>query len=582
MFDKITFVTNEYIIVKLIENMSVKENILNMHVVIADTEKYLLGEIIELKGLEVKIMLLGEFLNGELKSGILRKPLLNAQIRTVINEEIPLILGKNDNKSFMLGTNPYYNNLPVYVNIDKFFGGHFVILGNSGSGKTYSVASLIQSLFKNDNVLPVKSNFIIFDVSGEYSKALDNINTINPNYNYRMLSTNHRVQNAENLIIPPWILTVDDYCLLLRCNSHSQKSIVERMIRLAKIFASNGNDANKYKNHLIAKAIISILYSDESASKKRDDIFTIVENCKTSAFNLFATIQGIGYTRSFQDCFLIDKQGQFSESILITQYVSSFIDNRLDNFELPSNVVYTLEDLTKALDFTLISDGWFKNENTYADGMLIKVRLNELLSDDYKSLFTFDAPVTDEEYIVNMMMQQGQKYQIVNINFDGIDDSVAGVITKIFTRLIFDFSKKVNPRGSIPFHLIVEEAHRYVKQDNDEYMIGYNIFERVAKEGRKYGVLLGIISQRPVEMSDVVISQAMNFLIFKTNHPKDFKYIKEMIPNINAETIEKQKTLQSGTCIAFGTAFKVPTIINIPLPNPAPVSENNEIIKYWT
>ena len=237
--------------------------------------------------------------------------------------------------------------------------------------------------------------------------------------------------------------------------------------------------------------------------------------------------------------------------------------------------------MEKALDFTLISEGWYKNENTYADAVSIKVRLHSLVTGPYSKIFNYDQQVNVEQYLSSLLFKDGRKCQIVNINLDDMDDSVAAVITKIITRLIFDFSKIVPNRGSIPFHILVEEAHRYIKNDNDHYLIGYNIFERVAKEGRKYGVILGVISQRPVELSDTVISQCSNFLIFKTNHPCDEEYIKKMIPNINTDIVDKQKGLQSGSCLAFGTAFKIPVIVKLAMPNPTPLSSNSDVVKYW-
>ena len=133
----------------------------------------------------------------------------------------------------------------------------------------------------------------------------------------------------------------------------------------------------------------------------------------------------------------------------------------------------------------------------------------------------------------------------------------------------------------MPFHIIVEEAHRYIQNDKDRFLIGYNIFERIAKEGRKYGAILGLISQRPVELSDTVISQCSNFLIFKMNHPIDVDYIRKMVPNINDEIVEKQKNLQAGTCLGFGAAFKIPMIIKMDMPDPAPWSGNCDVVTYW-
>jgi hypothetical protein len=178
-------------------------------------------------------------------------------------------------------------------------------------------------------------------------------------------------------------------------------------------------------------------------------------------------------------------------------------------------------------------------------------------------------------------MKGNSKAQVINFNLEDIDDSLAKVFTKIYARLLFEFCKKLQNRASIPFHIFVEEAHRYVQNDNDKYLIGYNIFERIAKEGRKYGVILDLISQRPVELSETVLSQCSNFMIFKMTHPRDIEYIKKMLPNISAEVVEKQKSLQPGTCVGFGRAFKVPMIIKMEMPNPAPSSSSCDIVNTW-
>ena len=177
--------------------------------------------------------------------------------------------------------------------------------------------------------------------------------------------------------------------------------------------------------------------------------------------------------------------------------------------------------------------------------------------------------------------QYGKKAQIININLEDVDDIYAKVIVKIMCKFLFDYSKSLEQRASIPFHLFLEEAHRYIQKDNDTFLLGYNIFDRIAKEGRKYGVILDIISQRPVEISDTVIAQCSNFLIFKMTHPLDIKYISEMLPNISADIIEKQKTLQPGTCVSFGSAFKIPMIVKMEMPNPMPYSSNCNVSSCW-
>ena len=340
-------------------------------------------------------------------------------------------------------------------------------------------------------------------------------------------------------------------------------------------------DANNYKNHLIAKAIMTILYTNETSPNKRNEIFSILASCSTPQFNLEATVQGIGYTRKFRECFLIDSQGQFSESVLLTEYVSSFIKNEYDNYEPKGGVFYTLDTLEKALNFTLISEGWLRNENTYGDAVTIKVRLHSLIVGENAKYFDVPDYISLESYLSSLLINNGRKYQLVNFNLDDVDDDFAKVITKIYSRLVFEFAKGLKDRASIPFHIIVEEAHRYIQNDTDRFLIGYNIFERIAKEGRKYGVLLGLISQRPVELSDTVISQCSNFLIFKMNHPTDVDYIRKMVPNISDEIVEKQKTLQAGTCLGFGMAFKIPLICKLQMPDPAPWSGNCDVVTIW-
>ncbi len=582
MFDKIVFMNEGNIFVSLKEGVEIKNNLLNMHVVVSDVEKHLLGEIEEINNREVKIRLLGEFRNGELFQGVLRKPLLDAQIRGVVNEEIPLLLGKADENSIHLGGSPFYNNFPIYFNINHFFSNHFAIFGNSGSGKSWGLAKLLQNVFYNDKIKPYRANFILFDISGEYSQAFNNLNQINPNYNYRVFTSSEYEPAFEKLRIPIWLLDKDDLALLLQCDRHTQLPLVERMIKLARVFAEEGEAAKRYKDHLIAKAIVSVLYSEQTPAQKRNDIYTIVEECSTENFHLEAVLNGVGYTRKFRDCFNIDKTGTFTEGILLTEYVTSFIDPSLDGYEPKQDVFYNLGGLRTALNFTLISDGWYKNQRTYSDAVTVKVRLDAFISSSHSHVFDYPNYVNVEQYLSALLIQSDKKYQIININLEDMDDVVAAVITKIFTKIIFNYLKMIKERGTIPFHILVDEAHRYIKQnDNDSFLIGYNIFERVAKEGRKYGVLLGIITQRPVELSDTVISQCSNFLIFKTNHPRDAEYIKQMVPNINAEVVEKQKSLQSGTCLGFGTAFKIPVVVRLEKPEPAPMSSNSDVIKHW-
>lgn len=582
MFDKIVYISDQSAHIKLNKDNEVTMNLMNLHLIFEDQNKKVLGEVDDLDGEIVKARFLGEIVGDKLIGGTIRKPSLDAKIRVIDKSEIPLITG-TDTLGFMkLGASPFYDGFPVYLNVNNFFSNHFAIFGNTGSGKSCGVSRLFQNMFQDQRLNPYKANILIFDSSGEYYNAFSNLNQINSNYNYRFISTNEVEGIGEKLRLPIYLLNKDDLALLLQCTSHSQLPIIERMLKLALVFSQNDVDSTAYKNHLIAKAIMTILYTNETAPNKRNEIFSILASCSTNEFNLEAPVQGVGYVRKFRECFLIDNSGNFTESVLLTEYVNSFIKEEYDNFEPSTGVYYDLQTLEKALNFTLISEGWLRNEQTYGDSVTIRVRLHALIVGDNAKYFDVKEYISLESYLSSLLINNGKKYQIVNINLNDIDDDFAKVLTKIYSRLIFEFSKALKSRGSIPFHIVLEEAHRYIQSDTDRFLFGYNIFERIAKEGRKYGVILGLISQRPVEISDTVISQCTNFLIFKINHPVDVEYIRKMVPNITDEIVEKQKSLQSGTCLGFGLGFKIPLIVKMEMPNPSPLSSNCDVVKIWS
>ena len=581
MFGKILYISNTEAHVETPKDGSISTNIMNMHVIFEDEKKKILGEVEDISSDIIKIRFLGEITNGKFVGGVIRKPTFNSNLRLISDEEVNLIVGDDTPSSFVIGESPLYDSHPISVDINDLFSSHMAIFGNSGSGKSCGVARLLQNVFENQKLLPFRSNFFIFDAYGEYHNALQNINQINPNLNFKFYTTNVHQTDGEILSIPLWLLDIDDMALLLRADKHSQLTIIERMLKLVNIFASDDEMSTKYKNHLIAKAIMTILYTNQTASSKRNDVFAILATCSTEQFNLEAPVQGIGYTRKFRECFTIDTQGQFPESILMTEYITSFIDESLDKFEPKEVKFYTLEDLEKALEFTLISEGLLNNTDTYADAIELKVRLHSLTISENSRYLRYPSFITMENYIATLVAKNGKKAQVINFNLEDVEDWFAKVVVKIYTKMLFNFTKSLKNRASIPFHIFVEEAHRYVQNDGDVELIGYNIFERAAKEGRKYGLIFNLISQRPVEISDTVISQCANFLIFKITHPRDLDYITKMLPNISADIVEKQKTLQPGTCMAFGGAFKIPTIVRMKMPDPAPSSSSCNVFETW-
>lgn len=578
MFKEITAISKNFAMIRI--EGTVNDDLLNLNLVFEEENKKILGEVEEIINGQVKVSFLGEFIDGKFYSGIIRKPSLTASVRMINKEELDELVGNNDARSMVLGLSPLYNDYPVKINIDDMWSNHNAFFGNTGSGKTYGISRIIQNLFNNSKFLPLNSNIFIFNNTDEYDNAFKNINNFNVNFNYKLYSTNP--SNGDPIKLPLWLLSVDDYANILDVTDYSQISIIEKMLSLVSAFARRDENSNKYKNHLISKAIISILYTNQTPGRIRDQIFSILETCNTEELNLDVDVPGIGYTRSFRKCFEIDSKGEFSERILITDYIKKFINNNQKWNEDYVPVFFTLDDLEVALNFALISEGLLLNEKTSAEAMALKVKLHTINNSNYKNLFNYETFCSESEFITRIvMMQNNKRAQIINFVLEDIDDRFAKSIVKVYCRIIFKFCKSFKERGAMPIHLMLEEAHRYVQKDNDVNILGYNIFERIAKEGRKFGVILDLITQRPTELSETVISQCTNFLIFKITHPSDLEYIRKMVPNISADVIEKQKSLQSGTCVAFGKIMKIPMIVKMELPTPEPCSSNASIYNKW-
>lgn len=582
MFGKIKNINDSTAAVLINKEGGVLPNLMNLHVVFEDNMGKILGEVREVDEDTVYIDLKGEFVGDRFIAGTIKKPTLTSAIRVITNQELDIIMGTNDVESIYVGKSPIYQDRNIYAKINDIFSNHLAIFGNSGSGKSCSVSRIVQNVFLNKNFLTYNANIFMFDAYGEYKNAFKVLDQINPNYQYKFLTTNPEDPTDAVLQIPIFLLKEDDIAILLNVDNHAQLTIISRMIKLAKIFSKHDENAIKLKNHLIAKAIMSVLFSSKTAALKKNDIFTILSSCSTNEFNVNAELQGIGYTRVFSECFKIDRNGEFGESVLLNEYVRKFINDSLEeSIPTPTDAFYNLRDLAGALDFTLIGEGFLDNQTIQDHATILQVRLNSILNGSEAKFFDYPQYIDIDNYVSSLIVMNNKRSQIVNVNLENVNDGLAKNIVKIMSRILFDFSKGLKDRASIPFHLFIEEAHRYVVQDNDNFLLGYNIFERIAKEGRKYGVILNLISQRPVEISETVISQMSNFLILKMTHPRDLEYIEKMLPNISSDIINKLNSLQSGTLVAFGNAFKIPVLIKMDLPNPLPYSSNCDVLNRW-
>ena len=579
MIGKIVSIKNSIIYVNLTINIYESDNLIGKYVTFAS--RYI-GEITNMSNSLVEIGLVGELINNKFIPGNIAIPPFGSECRMTTKEEIDLIYGIDTSDNIInIGKSYIYNDYPISLNVNSFFANHFAIFGNTGSGKSYFVSRLLQGIFYDAKRLPFNTNIFLFDAYGEYQKAFDKINQVNPNLNYRVITTNLKDGGYEKLFIPFWFLTVDDICLLLDVDDLRQIPIVEKALKLVAFFSQDEESVLDKKNDIIARCILDIIFSTGNHSEVRNKIISILTKFNTKDINLEIELTKGGWTRTIRQCIYVDETGKIADVELVIQYLEQFCNNSFELTFPDGSYMYTIRDFYDSLEFALVSEGIFSSNTIFDYANILKIRLNALINSDYSRYFVCDTYMSKLEYIRYLLYKNNKKYQIINFNINSIDDRFAKVIVKIYSKMLFDFITELPNRASMPFHIVLEEAHRYVQNDIDTKILGYNIFDRIAKEGRKYGILLGVISQRPSEISETMVSQCSNFALFKMFHEKDINFVSNTIPGLSDSLIGKIKILTPGNCMLFGSAFKMPILTAVDMPNPTPYSDSCDINNTW-
>ena len=536
----------------------------------------------------VNLNLIGEISGGAFVFGVSKMPFIFSEIsiiteidlRTMLeigNEEIVIDADKQLTRavSLTIGSSVIFPDYDVKINIDKFFGFHFAVFGNTGAGKSNTVARIIQNVFKKKSNSAVGAKFIIIDSNGEYESSICELNTINPDIRVNCLTADSECTEGNCLELPVWALSADDWAVLLHASEKTQIPIIKRAIDIARIFYDPENTDNILKNHIVASTIIGILNSSESSPSSSDKIKTIITTFGTDEIKLDRNIEATGKkVRSLLNV----SYGQFTDIEGLQVFCEDFLLNDVnERITRSNNVVYDIVQFKNAVDFAILYEGSISSQRIQEYTATLSTRLQALIDSDQGRILTKTSFSRIDDYVESILGTN----QIVNIDISSLDDSSSEVVVKVITKLFFDHLKKMNKKADMPVNLIIEEAHRFVRSENHSGALNYNIFERVAKEGRKYGLLLGISSQRPSELSKTVVSQCSNFIIHRVQNPDDLSYISRMVPYISEGIINRLTYLQTGNALIFGTAINLPTLAKFERANPPTDSHNARISEKW-
>lgn len=532
------------------------------------------------------INLVGEITAGRFCFGVSKMPLIFSEVDIisqadlkimleVINDEEVVSDGDKNTRAKLLkiGNSVIFPDYSVKVNIDKFFGFHFAVFGNTGAGKSNTIATIMQEIFLKENYAAKGAKFVFIDSNGEYQQAFSMVNFWNSDLSVKNFVATDDTSDPLHLEIPAWALTADDWAILLHATEKTQVPILRRAVDIAKIFYDENNQDDAVKNHILASVLLGILNSSDTSSSKSDKIISIVSQFGTKVINADTKI-GRGTLRGAIGI----SYGKFTDEESTITYLQAFVKpNVVDIVPRNATVCYSIREFYEAVQFATLYEGSISSQRIQEYTSTLVTRLQAiqdgiqgkiLVKTEYKSL---------DEYIDNIL----GKNQIVNIDVSLLDDSSAEVVTKVLAKLLLDYLKRRKEKADMPINFVIEEAHRFIRNESNYGPLGYNIFERIAKEGRKYGLLLGISSQRPSELSKTVVSQCSNFIIHRVQNPDDLQYISRMVPYINQGMIDRLTYLQTGHALVFGTAINLPTLTKFNEACPKPDSENAKISEKW-
>jgi hypothetical protein len=529
-----------------------------------------------------------------------------------------------------IGTSPAFPGYKVKICPDQFFVKHAAILGNTGSGKSCTFASIIQNLFKYDyNGKNLQNaHFIVFDTNGEYKDAFlpeekDKIH-LTPEDNKRIELINaYYYGGDEKINVPYWYMNWEDFNDLLKPSEGTQAPVLNRAIGLAK----NEVESKKQSilpNYLYSDIVKIIAYTSEEIKKgtwdgggtwkwkDNNEIMQIGKTVKNYSQELGDAIIELSSAANFnntlkQDPVRIKIQQLFDKTNLMSSEEQITSEQNID---MPIWFNY-MELCTKFIDSAIEQEGHTNNRiKEYLS--TLRLRMNSFLNDKRMSIPLMLRNIEKDNKLVltqfmafilgdfnrfyknnisnnfiakynehNKPKNPDKTSQITIIDTSQLPFEVLETITALLGRLIIEFVSHFKPeeRGKYPIVIVLEEAQNYISEKHDS--IAKTVFERIAREGRKYGISLIVCSQRPSELSKTVLSQCNSFIIHRLQNPEDQIYIRGLISSANADILDQLPIIPQQHAIITGDCVRTPIQVKIDNVKPTPNSHNPKFIERW-
>lgn len=480
----------------------------------------------------------GEFIRGGDSIAIPPKKVEPAKIEEIKNIYQQSIKAEESFSFSSLSTN---KDIRIPVNGNKFFNKHIAIVGSTGSGKSHTLATIINNAIteKSGKYDLNNTHIIIFDIHSEYKTAFPKANHLDIN----------------NLVLPYWLFNSEE---------------------LEEIFLESG-DRNNYNQASVLRTVITENKKKNNITEKKVFFDSPLFFDINEVINCLVNINN--ETRSSENHLEIQLENEEKEFKNETEKIFYYYQK-----------IYNFKPIQRSSkDNKGISRGIF------ADGTIDKFvsRVREKVNQDRLNFLFGEKSnkINFEETLEQLLgYKKNNNSNITVIDLSGIPFEVLSITVSLISRILFEygyfykrlrFSKDPNEKinNDVPLLLVYEEAHKYVPtSEMAKYRAAKNSIEKIAKEGRKYGVTLLLASQRPSEISETIFSQCNNFIAMRLTNPNDQNYVKKLLPDTFGNLIDSMPSFKAGEGLLIGDSTVLPSVIQIdPCINPP--SSND--IPYW-
>ena len=553
--------------------------------------------------------------NYEIERGVYSYPSVGDSVIVPSQEQLKAIVqNKDENARIKIGVAPMAANAPVFVDPDKLFGRHLAILGNTGSGKSCSVAGLIRWSIEaakgnSNNGQPVNARFIIFDPNGEYGNCFNDLGNVK-RYEVKIREN----QGAQQLKVPSLMWNSWEWASIAQASARTQRPILRRALREIKNaeISKDDNINILFKNFLISLKISLLNYQKDGAKLSewpgKQNYGEFLENIKKSLETLLKTLENQKYDNIKQN--LINKLDEIFNNHHKNDkgyYPAFSLEEVNPLLEILNNAENSIGKLIPYEGPDEDSPVFFKNEDFLAHIERLSQEANQQQYLDFflmrvRSLFTdkriasvINTETSDEITLENWLKEYIGKNDsnpsITIIDLSLLPSEILFLVVSVMARIIFEAHHRYKKQmgQTLPTVLVVDEAHNLIKRYETEddnisaQRLCTQIFEKIAKEGRKFGVGLVLASQRPSELSQTVLSQCNTFLLHRIVSDRDQEMVKKLVPDTMGGILNELSVLPSRKAILLGWATPIPVLVEMnELPeDQRPKSKDTEFWDVW-